>query len=238
MITIFDLGPSNHPQTKTLGVSPFVRTVIFILRYKKLDYEIKPIFDIAKVAQEVGASPTLTTPTPKYTVPFIKDSTTGKVVSDSTAIAEYLDTTYPETPSVVPGGSRLLHKILQSNLMSIATPLNHNSIQPFLINTTLPKEIREIINFPNATPEQVSEAFKQVKETFETFNGNLNRGESYRGFVMGGDKPTFGDFSVVAIVYPVRFIYGEESEQWKDVKSWAGGWVGWEVDQILKVVAP
>ncbi|KAL0578882.1 hypothetical protein V5O48_003115 [Marasmius crinis-equi] len=225
MITVFDLGPSNHSVANVSGVSPYVRTVVFILRYKKIDYELKPVspFDIARVAQEHGAAPTVTGDLgghPQIHYPVHRRLEHGQ-----------------DTPAVVPAGSRVLHKVLQSNLVNIATPMNRRSIQPYIINTILAKEIRDRINFPNATPEQVSEAYKQVREAFETFNENLDRGESFRSFVMGGDKPTFGDFSLVAIVYPVRFIYGEESEQWEDVKSWAKGWLGWEIAQVLKLVA-
>ena len=57
--------------------------------------------------KEIGAEPTTVKPdgSPKYTLPVIHDDVTGKVVSDSLKIAEYLEATYPDTPSLFPGGA-------------------------------------------------------------------------------------------------------------------------------------
>jgi len=42
---------------------------------------------------------------PQYTLPVIKDDATGKIVSDSLAIAKYLDATYPSHPTLLPLGA-------------------------------------------------------------------------------------------------------------------------------------
>src|SRR5205807_8963152 len=54
----------------------------------------------------------------KYTVPVIKDPNTGAVVSDSHAIAKYLDDTYPDKP-LIPRGAHVLMQTFESLLMSI-----------------------------------------------------------------------------------------------------------------------
>ncbi|KAL0568680.1 hypothetical protein V5O48_013305 [Marasmius crinis-equi] len=240
MISIYDLGPTSHPETNAWGTSPFVRTIVFILRYKNLPYEIVPIgmMDIERTARELGARPTVTSPTTKFTVPFMKDSSTGKVVSDSAFIAQYLDEAYPDTPTVVPQGSLHLQKLFQSNVYDSLAALNDVSLRPALISY-FPKEIQELPMFsgPPPTTEQVREAFDKTKKAFEKIGQNLSGGEEgpFRRFIMGGDGPTFADLTLVALVYPLRFVYGEKSEEWKEVKAWANGWVGWETEQVLKI---
>jgi len=54
--------------------------------------------------EAIGASPTAEN---RYTVPVIKDPNTGAIVSDSLAIAEYLDKTYPENP-IIPRSAKVL----------------------------------------------------------------------------------------------------------------------------------
>ncbi|KAL0573195.1 hypothetical protein V5O48_008767 [Marasmius crinis-equi] len=240
MISVYDLGPSTHPETQASGASPFVRIVIYILRYKKIPHEIITIgwSDIQRIAPELGAPPTILTPTPKYTIPFIKDSTTGKVVSDSAAIAEYLDEAYPDTPTVVPANSIVLHKIFMSDYATRLQELFRVVLRPKII-PHFPKEYRDLnqsLMLSPATPEAVEGAFGKVKEELEKLHQILSGGAPYRKFIMG-DKPTFADFALVAFTYPLKFLNGEDSDEWKQLQSMAGGWIGWEIDQLSKTIA-
>ncbi|KAK1232151.1 hypothetical protein PQX77_004722 [Marasmius sp. AFHP31] len=237
MITVYDISETTHPETIARGASPFVRTITFVLRYKKLEYEIIPVgfTNIERVARELGASPTITEPKPKYTVPFIKDSTTGKVISDSVAIAQYLDTTYPDTSLVVPPGSEYLQRLFRDQILNLTSDVFKVWLRPKLIKY-FSKEIQEMIPTSDPTPEELSEALKKGKEDFEKLSQSLNGGAPFRSFIMGGDKPTFGDLHMVAFLHFLLFIEGDESAEWKEIRSWANGWLGWEVDQILKLV--
>ncbi|KAL0573196.1 hypothetical protein V5O48_008768 [Marasmius crinis-equi] len=238
MISVYDFGPSTHPETQATGASPFVRIVIYILRYKKIPHEIVTIgwSDIQKVAPEIGAAPTVLKPTPKYTVPFIKDSTTGKVVSDSVVIAEYLDEAYPDTPAVFPANSIVLHKIFNSDLAPRLRGLFH-VVRPKMASY-YPKEYQDLnpSSLLSPTPEEVAKAFEKAKEEMDKFHQILGGGAPYKKFVMG-DKPTFSDFVLVAFIYRIKFLYGGDSNEWKQVQALAGGWVGWEVDQLSKFIA-
>jgi len=57
--------------------------------------------------RKLGAEPTTTKPdgSPEYTLPTIHDDKIGKVVADSIKIAEYLEATYPDKPSLFPFGA-------------------------------------------------------------------------------------------------------------------------------------
>lgn len=50
----------------------------------------------------------------KYTTPAIVDSETGKKISDSMVIAEYLDETYPDKPTLFPPGTAAAISMFQS----------------------------------------------------------------------------------------------------------------------------
>ncbi|KAJ8077839.1 hypothetical protein PM082_002279 [Marasmius tenuissimus] len=244
MIIVYDLGPATLLKLSEFGASPFVRTVVFILRYKQLPYELKPLdlTSIEPTARVLGAPPTSTTGSsgsPKFTVPIIRDTTTGKVISDSTLIAEYLDTAYPDTPIVLPPGSRVLQKVFQSDFYGRLGPLYQYAVGPKTVKY-FPEDVQARFGSPEPTKEQVLEAFHQAGEKFGELSQIItsSTGEPSRKFITGGKRPTFGDFSLVAFVYPLKFLYeeGEESEEWSKVRDLAHGWIGWEIDSILKLV--
>jgi hypothetical protein len=76
----------------------------YSLNYKGLSYRTEWIEfpDIEAHCKAIGASATSTNidGSPFYTLPVIKDLSTGAVVSESAAIAKYLDDTYPSTPAL------------------------------------------------------------------------------------------------------------------------------------------
>lgn len=64
--------------------------------------------------KSIGASPTRE----GYTVPVIKDPNTGAVVSDSHAIAKYLDEIYPDKP-LIPRGAHVLVQTFESQFRTV-----------------------------------------------------------------------------------------------------------------------
>ena len=76
--------------------------------------------DIEALAKRIGASPTKRGRTRVlYTIPIISDPNTGKVVSDSFRIAEYLDATYPEGRTLFPRGTKPLIAAFDSALTTV-----------------------------------------------------------------------------------------------------------------------
>ena len=111
--------------------------------YKRLPY--KTVFvefsEIARVSQEIGAKPTGTWPdgSPKYTVPAIYDPSTKTAVSDSVAIAQYLDATYPDTPRVIPEGTEAFQETVLVALRTVVGPHSGPLVMtlvPPLLSTT------------------------------------------------------------------------------------------------------
>ncbi|PBK91108.1 hypothetical protein ARMGADRAFT_1032165 [Armillaria gallica] len=70
------------------------------------------LLDIEALAKKIGASPTSTKAdgvSPFYTIYILQDGSTGAVVSDSAAIAGYLDKTYPSSePMLILTGTMTL----------------------------------------------------------------------------------------------------------------------------------
>ena len=59
---------------------------------------------------------------PMYTLPAIHDPSTGTSVADSTAIARYLDATYPDTPRVIPEGTEAFREAFEVALAATLAP--------------------------------------------------------------------------------------------------------------------
>ena len=92
----------------TRGVSPLNECFRFVLGYKNLPFQTVWVEypDIAPKLKEIGASPNKRLDgSEQYTVPVLSDPNTGALITDSWAIAEYLDETYPEKP-IFPNGSK------------------------------------------------------------------------------------------------------------------------------------
>ncbi|KAG1735229.1 hypothetical protein EDB19DRAFT_1115190 [Suillus lakei] len=111
-IILYDI-PSKLP-TKRWAPNP--SKTRFCLGYKGLPHEIiwVEFCDIALTMKGIGASPTAGE---RYTLPVITDPNTGAVVSDSHAIAKYLDETYPNKP-LIPHGAHVLVQTFETLFIS------------------------------------------------------------------------------------------------------------------------
>ncbi|KAH8831708.1 hypothetical protein DL96DRAFT_844553 [Flagelloscypha sp. PMI_526] len=105
MITFFDVS-STLPAK---AWSPNTLLTRFSLEFKGLPFKTQWLEypNVAEAARRAGALPTGTWPDgkPYFSVPFIVDSKTNKVISDSWKIVLYLDETYPETRRLIPKGN-------------------------------------------------------------------------------------------------------------------------------------
>ena len=110
--------------------------IIIIIRtvfnYKRIPYRTKwvEVPDIEPLSKKLGINPTgqKKDGSPYYTLPAIYDPETKSAIADSFAIAEYLENTYPETPSVFPHGTVAFQKAFEPNLVE-----NICAAWPFII---------------------------------------------------------------------------------------------------------
>ncbi|KAJ8079323.1 hypothetical protein AAF712_006259 [Marasmius tenuissimus] len=233
MITVYDLGPTSLPKSSELGLSPHVRKVILALRLKKLSYQVSVIGfdDIEPTAKRLGAPPTSKKPdgSPKYTIPFIHDTDANKAVSDSFLIAEYLDEAYPQTPQLLPTGTRILQAAFindfESRYMPIFTVVAPE-IRKFLSQKFIEGQKKTYGDRAVAPPlalEEQEAVWDKVTGSFAALGAFFGEGDK---FVMGGETPTYADFAIASWPYSIAMTYGKDSKEWGIASQWVSGRVG------------
>ncbi|KAF9266686.1 hypothetical protein L218DRAFT_921227 [Marasmius fiardii PR-910] len=227
MITLYDVGPTTSKEHPSF--SPFVRRTRYSLDYKKIPYKVVWVnfFTMEEVAKRIGAPPTgvRADGSPRYTVPFIHDDTTGATVSESLLIAEYLDKTYPETPRLVPEGTRALQAIYADTVPRKIVPwmgvirskidaLNTPEFQKGIAKAYGPP--------PNLSPEQSQAGWEAGKAGFDEVERWY---ADHGGLFLAGDKPLYADFTLIGWFHSLRILLASE-ERWKEVETMNNGrWI-------------
>ncbi|KAG1881189.1 hypothetical protein F4604DRAFT_1879717 [Suillus subluteus] len=170
--------------------------------------------DIEALAKKIGAPPTSTNAdgSPLYTLPIINDPNTGKVVSDSFLIAEYLDATYPSGTTLFPPGTKPL-------MVALEAVLNPSSEKYFRATreATYGKKIEEF----SPAGAQRNADWAKAKEGLVAVDGWLSKNGGGK-FVMG-NTVTYADGILGAWLTWIKIANGESSAAWKDFASWHGG---------------
>ncbi|PPQ76771.1 hypothetical protein CVT26_001944 [Gymnopilus dilepis] len=206
----------------------------FHLNYKGLSYKTEWVEypDIEPHCIKYGIEPTSNKPdgTPFYTLPAIHDPSTGIYLSDSFKIAEYLDKTYPDTPLILPNNTHSLQIAFSDAftskldaLWAFILPVANTRLNPasevFFRRTreaAFGKKLEDVI----PTGEEGAAQWAKFKAAL----GDADRwyAKSPGPFLLG-DKPSWGDFVAAGYAIWWKIIFGEDSEQWKDIASWHGG---------------
>ncbi|KAK0481195.1 glutathione S-transferase [Armillaria luteobubalina] len=214
--------------------SPNTWKVRYALNYKGIPYRTEWVEypDIEGLYKTFGIPASATKKdrvTPYYTLPLLRDLSTGAIISESAAIVEYLEATYPNTPRLIPPGTRALHAAFIAAFES-----QMRAISPFTIPSV------------NAILSPRSEAFfRKTREESSgvTIEDMILHGEhrtsqlvlvkdalgkvdkwmtKEQTFVMG-ETPTFADFTVSAWIFYLRICLGEDSHEWKELSTWHNG---------------
>ncbi|KAI0720561.1 hypothetical protein C8T65DRAFT_633549, partial [Cerioporus squamosus] len=180
--------------------------------------------DIETVSERVGAAPTSTKPdgTPFYTCPFISDPNTQTAVSDTAAIARYLDKTYPGTHTLFPKETAALQHAF---LRAFAAEVMPGPKDDFARVAMLVPQTYAMLN------ERSQPYFRRTREALlgQALEEVAPRGsERARGIWEGAREGfhagiVFADVAVAGVLAWTRFTFGEESEEWKGVLGWDGG---------------
>ncbi len=172
---------------------------------------------------------------PKYTIPIIQDHFTGAVVSDSPAIAAYLDKTYPSSgPVLIPPGTLALqlaftdaveaafeHLRLPLFYADFATKLNDGTAVP----------LREKFGVKLIAPE--GEEREKMWATTRENLGRMNKWfEGSESDFVVGDEPCFADTVISGFFWLIRSTVGRESEEWKNIATWHHGRWGKHLDRF------
>ncbi|KAL0569596.1 hypothetical protein V5O48_012369 [Marasmius crinis-equi] len=243
IIEFYDI-PSKLPG---IAWSPNTWKTRYCLNYKGIPY--KTIWveypDIASTCKRIGAAPSTykRDGTPYYTLPVIHDPSTGKTISDSPLIAEYLEQTYPDTPRLFPPGTRSLqaafydafedHHLNHIALFVVpktALILNPRSFEFFKEDRS--KRLGSVAMedlYPKG--EKKTELWQKWKDQWGAVDKWMKDSETV---LVMEDTITFADFVVAGWVMWCRCLWGPESEEWKEIAGWHGGRWGRLLDRLAK----
>jgi len=195
--------------------STFAEKIRFILDYKQLPYkkvEVTPGVGQVDVFRLSG----------QRQVPVLKDGET--VVADSTAIALYLEKTYPEHP-ILPqdpatkGMCLVLEDWADASLAShgrvvmVGAFKQHPNFRTALLPSTVPEAVRNLVGAVPGDwlnllgtgvgfgPDDIKAATAALKHNLEALCLML---QDQRPFLLG-DQPTLADFAVAALTMYIKF---------------------------------
>ncbi|KAI0766382.1 hypothetical protein BD413DRAFT_636143 [Trametes elegans] len=193
--------------------------------------------DIESVLRKIGAAPSAKNDdgSPLYTLPAILDPNTGTALTESAAIARYLDRTYPDAPRLLPAETDALHaafnvgfrSVLLDDLCPITIPATADILPPR--SAAYFRATREVAfgakltELAPAGSEKRAKHWAGVKGAFDQYAKWLEADGSDKLFFLGTDRVAYADITIAAFLMWIRTVLGAESEEWKDVLTWNGG---------------
>ena len=192
--------------------------------------------DIAPVLKEIGATPSSTDAdgAPHYTLPTIYDPNTKTVVTESAAIARYLDRTYPSPATLIPKETDALHEaftqtfrtVFMTDLLQIGLPATCAQLNPrsaeYFRRTRERWYNAKMEEFAPEGSEKRAKHWKAVEDALHMFKGWLEADGTKKLFFTG-DKIAYADITVASFLLWIKVVCGEDSKEWKDVMQWDGG---------------
>jgi len=207
----------------------------YSLNYKGIPYRTKWVAypDIEATCKRIGATYTEKNEdgTPLYTLPVIYDPSTGACVADSILIAEYLDATYPDTPTLFPPGSMTVQQaFLAAYRLALPALWQFACARTISILDARSAAHYKLVKFGKSaedvtlTDEVRKKQWEKLKDDFGLLAGWLKKGEADGPYILGnGNTISFLDFVVAGYIIWLRVIWGEDSEEWRGIQSWHGG---------------
>jgi glutathione S-transferase len=170
------------------------------------------------------------------------DDATGErkvAMADSFDIAKYLDEAYPDTPKLFPGGDKdkTMEKFVKEAprmwipLYIIAFKATYPKLNPasqphFTIARA--KDLqglypgKERLEDIPLSPEERAESWKKVEACFDLLEEKV-KGTDEKGQWYLGNEISFADMVVGGLLIWLRTIFGEDSQEWKDIQRWNEG---------------
>ncbi|KIL59550.1 hypothetical protein M378DRAFT_26957 [Amanita muscaria Koide BX008] len=220
------------------------------LNYKGIPYKTEWLEfpEIEEKCKEMGIPPSSTRPDGSgvYTVPAIWDPRTKVGISESNRIAQYLDKTYPDTPSVLFDGIEVYDQVINSatnvpelrSLGSFLMPY-HLSLQNPVSQEYYKRKIEARFgkNWEDVLPtgEAKVEAWKSVEKGFDILDALLR--ENARPSAEDGQL-SYLDIALGGRMYAFRSVWGEENELWQDMVTWNDGRWGKYIEKVEKFATP
>ncbi|KDQ11685.1 hypothetical protein BOTBODRAFT_113976 [Botryobasidium botryosum FD-172 SS1] len=241
-VILYDIKSALEPA----AWSPSTWKVRFVLNYKRIPYKTVWVSfpDIASTLSSLGLKPlgSDVSYTP-YTLPVIADPTSAGppiIVRDSTAIAEYLETTYPDPErSLFPGGTHALQALFSNYVSTRLTPPIGSlvvALIPAILDeagSTYYNETRKA-RLGNSLAElrpkgaELEAAWSEAKKEFDVLDSLLRSNQVESGGV-GGDLVLGNQFSYADFVLVSNFVFlsklqsDEDGNPWERIRAWNDG---------------
>ncbi|KLO18097.1 hypothetical protein SCHPADRAFT_136906 [Schizopora paradoxa] len=233
MITLYDI-PSKLPG-KAFSNNIFKARLAIAFKGLPFKTEWVEMCDIGPKMKALGADPTQTNPdgSPKYTLPVIYDDATGKCVSESMKIAEYLEATYPDKPSLFPFGTYAPIHLFNEYFPDVVQPgfivfvsaftdkLNPPTLE-YIRRTREPlmgKKLEEMI----PSPEEKVTLLAATKENFSKLDAIYASNGAGKMYFFG-NIPSYADLILAANLIWIMLSVGMESNEWNAISNeWDGG---------------
>ncbi|EIM81362.1 uncharacterized protein STEHIDRAFT_161553 [Stereum hirsutum FP-91666 SS1] len=241
VITLYDI-PGNA--TKDKAWSPNVWKTRYALNSKRIPYKVEWVEypDIKSTCERLGVPPSEFQlkngkNEPLYTVPFIYDPKTQTYVSESFHIAQYLESTYPDTPKLFPEGPlngaaalNLFEDVWMEKFLTPIRPLMmlkvHNQLnpasQPFFRETREAYLGKKLEDLMPEDKERQKEMWAAVKAGLGKIDGYMNWNGTATTF-WRGDVRSYADFVMAAWLVWVQRIWRKGSPEWTELAAWHGG---------------
>ncbi|KAH7916629.1 hypothetical protein BJ138DRAFT_292760 [Hygrophoropsis aurantiaca] len=165
----------------------------------------------------------------RYTLPTIHDTSTGAIISDSLAIAQYLDETYPDTPALLPAGKSEVAALIMG-LRSALTAASASDLLFIFVKATEALNPASQEYYKRAKEEKYGVAWAKFPPAAEEKDWEaLEKGwnavdkwyEKHDGKFLLGDEPCFANFSVGALLKWCSLVF--TADEWNRIQGWHGG---------------
>ena len=195
------------------------------MNFKRLPYRtqwIEPT-EIDRVMRSLNAPPTARHPDGRalYTLPVINDQVNGRVVSNASTIAEYLEAVYPARP-LIPDGCCSLQTLFVHYLhVEFSRPL-----LPVMITHRSQAQF-----YPGLPPIEPcppgphrEQAWRKIRENFDFLSSILDKNKSDvggDGDLTTGRELTYADLTLCSILIWIERVSPQEG--WSRIRTWNGG---------------
>ncbi|KZT27484.1 hypothetical protein NEOLEDRAFT_1089152 [Neolentinus lepideus HHB14362 ss-1] len=233
-LVLYDIPQANQDR----AWSPNTLKARYALRLKRVPFRTiwVEFTDIEDICKKIGATPTGVWPDGRamYTLPVLQDPRNNTVISDSYAIAEYLDATYTNTPPLIPSGTAGLHAALLSAVTQTAFMPMTQVFLPLIPGLLSPSSAayyrrtrEQMLNLENlddfCPANKRGEMLDNVRRNFSIVAGwYAKSGPGPQEFLMGGTHACWADVVVAAFLTATKWIFGEQSDEWRFIQTWDG----------------
>lgn len=205
----------------------------YALNFKGVHYKTEwvDLPDVTSVRKSLGAAPnrTFADGSPFYTLPVIKDLSTGEIVGDSFDIACYLEKTYPDGPALFPPScsSRGLNAAFNAQVDAIFT--QHVMLcvhgMPFNPATAEISKATFLQRAGKTSWDEMAVRGEERTKILESFRSALDvLAKAYRhseGPFLEGSTASYADLIVGS--WLAFFKASVDAKEWEEIQTWHDG---------------